>query len=71
MLKDLSLLVKANEILHRTLDRKNFVSAAYGVIDTKNETLSISRAGHCPVLLIRNNKILYNNILIVSKIKKL
>lgn len=49
------ILVKANEILHRTLDRKSFVSAAYGVIDIKNETLSISRAGHCPVLLIRNN----------------
>jgi serine phosphatase RsbU (regulator of sigma subunit) len=49
------ILVKANEILHRTLDRKNFVSAAYGVIDCKKETLSISRAGHCPVLLIRNN----------------
>ena len=49
------ILVKANEILHRTLDRKSFVSAAYGVIDLKKETLSISRAGHCPVLLIRNN----------------
>jgi serine phosphatase RsbU (regulator of sigma subunit) len=48
------ILVKANEILHRTLDRKSFVSAAYGVIDIKKETLSISRAGHCPVLLIRN-----------------
>ena len=48
------ILVKANEILHRTLDRKNFVSAAYGVIDLKQETLTISRAGHCPVLLIRD-----------------
>ena len=49
------ILVKANEILQRTLDRKSFVSAAYGLIDLKNETLRISRAGHCPVLLIRNN----------------
>ncbi len=49
------ILVKANEILQRTLDRKSFVSAAYGLIDLKNETLKISRAGHCPVLLIRNN----------------
>jgi serine phosphatase RsbU (regulator of sigma subunit) len=48
------ILVKANEILHRTLDRKSFVSAAYGVININKETLSISRAGHCPVLLIRN-----------------
>jgi phosphoserine phosphatase RsbU/P len=51
------ILVKANEILHRTLDRKNFVSAAYGVIDPNKETLTISRAGHCPVLLIRNKTV--------------
>ncbi len=49
------ILIKANEILQRTLDRKNFVSAAYGLIDFKKETVSISRAGHCPVLLVRNN----------------
>jgi serine phosphatase RsbU (regulator of sigma subunit) len=49
------ILIKANEILQRTLDRKNFVSAAYGLIDLKKEVVSISRAGHCPVLLVRNN----------------
>ncbi len=49
------ILIKANEILKRTLDRKNFVSAAYGLINLKEETLSIARAGHCPILLIRNN----------------
>jgi len=48
------ILIKANEILQRTLDRKSFVSAAYGLIDLENETLKISRAGHCPVLLLRN-----------------
>ncbi|MDR3610551.1 MAG: SpoIIE family protein phosphatase [Ignavibacteriaceae bacterium] len=51
------ILVKANEILHRTLDRKSFVSAAYGVIDLKEETLTISRAGHCPVILIRDKEV--------------
>jgi len=49
------ILINANEILHRTLDRKNFISAAYGLIDLKKETVSISRAGHCPILLVRNN----------------
>ncbi len=49
------ILIKANEILERTLDRKNFVSAAYGLIDLKKEILYISRAGHCPIVLIRNN----------------
>ena len=52
-----NILIKANEILQRTLDRKNFVSAAYGFIDVKNETMLISRAGHCPIILIRNNAI--------------
>ncbi len=54
--KPKDILIKANEILERTLDRKNFVSAAYGVINLEEDTLSMARAGHCPVLLIRNNK---------------
>jgi serine phosphatase RsbU (regulator of sigma subunit) len=49
------ILVKANEILERTLDRKNFISAAYGVIDKENESLTLARAGHCPVILVRDN----------------
>lgn len=51
------LLVRANQILKRTLDRKSFVSAAYGVIDIRKEVLSIARAGHCPVLCIRGNEV--------------
>ena len=54
------ILTKANQILKRSLDRKNFVSAAYGIIDFEKETLSIARAGHCPVILIRESKV--NNI---------
>lgn len=50
------ILIKANTILKRTLDRRNFVSAAYGLIDTEKEVLHISRAGHCPVLLVRENE---------------
>ncbi len=49
------ILIKANEILERTLDRRNFVSAAYGLIDLKNEIIYVSRAGHCPIVLIRDN----------------
>jgi len=51
------ILITANQILKRSLDRKNFVSAAYGVIDFKREVISIARAGHCPLLLVRNGKI--------------
>ncbi len=49
------ILINANQILKRTLDRKSFVSAAYGVIDLYEEKLLLARAGHCPVLLLRDD----------------
>jgi serine phosphatase RsbU (regulator of sigma subunit) len=49
------ILVKANDILKRTLNNKTFVSAAYGIIDVEKGTMLISRAGHCPVLLLRDD----------------
>ena len=49
------ILTKANLILQRTLERKNFVSAAYGVIDFAKSELVLARAGHCPVLLLRDD----------------
>jgi phosphoserine phosphatase RsbU/P len=51
------ILVKANQILKNTLDRKNFVSAAYGLIDLENGTLQIARAGHCPIILLRGDSV--------------
>ena len=48
------ILVKANHILKRTLDRKTFISAAFGLIDFKKEEVTIARAGHCPVILLRD-----------------
>jgi serine phosphatase RsbU (regulator of sigma subunit) len=51
------ILVKANQILKRTLDKQNFVSALFGIIDRETDTLSFARAGHCPALLIRDGKI--------------
>jgi len=51
------ILVKANNILKRTLDRKTFVSAAYGLIDFKSEVLKLSRAGHCPIILVRDGNV--------------
>ncbi len=49
------ILIKANDILKSTLDSKTFVSAAYGLIDFNERKLNIARAGHCPVLLLRND----------------
>ena len=51
------ILIKANEILKNTLDDKTFVSAAYGLIDLKERKLQLARAGHCPVLLLRDETV--------------
>jgi len=49
------ILIKANEILWHTLDNKTFVSAAYGYFDLNEKKLTFSRAGHCPLFLLRKN----------------
>ena len=54
--KPKDILISANKILERTLDRGNFVSAAYGIIDRESRKLTVSRAGHCPVLLIHKGQ---------------
>jgi hypothetical protein len=40
------ILINANQILKRTLDKKSFVSAAYGLLDLKEDKLCLARAGH-------------------------
>ncbi|OQY74801.1 MAG: hypothetical protein B6D44_03250 [Ignavibacteriales bacterium UTCHB2] len=51
------ILEKANEILLQRLNKRSFVSALYGIIDSEKEELTFARAGHCPALLVRENKI--------------
>ncbi|MBK7630631.1 MAG: SpoIIE family protein phosphatase [Ignavibacteriales bacterium] len=51
------ILIKANEILQQTLNKKNFVSALYGIIDFDKEIIRFSRAGHCPAILVRDNSV--------------
>lgn len=50
------ILFKANQILARTLHRKNFVSAFYGKINITNSEFEFARAGHCPAILIRDGE---------------
>lgn len=45
-------LTHANTALVRALEKHVFISVIYGVLDSKNETLSIARAGHCPAAFI-------------------
>ncbi len=40
------ILIKVNDILKESLDKKNFVTAVYGIIDRNTGKLSFARAGH-------------------------
>lgn len=46
-------LMKVNNLMYRTIKRGTFVSMIYAVLDLKKKTLSYSRAGHNPVMIIR------------------
>lgn len=51
------ILVKTNEIIERTLQKKSFITAVFGVFDLKNEKLFLSRAGHSSILFVRGQEI--------------
>jgi serine phosphatase RsbU (regulator of sigma subunit) len=46
------LLLRANEVLVESLEKNAFISAIYGVLDTRSATLTLARAGHCPAVYI-------------------
>ncbi|RJP71858.1 MAG: hypothetical protein C4539_04390 [Ignavibacteriales bacterium] len=52
-----NILIKANEILKFSLDKKSFVTAIFGIIDLANEKVIFSRCGHTPLLLSREGSI--------------
>jgi phosphoserine phosphatase RsbU/P len=49
------LLLRANDTLLETLEKNMFISAIYGVLDVRNATLALARAGHCPVIYVTNH----------------
>lgn len=51
------ILVKTNDIIERTLQKKSFITAVFGVFDFKAEKLFLSRAGHSSVLFVRNQEV--------------
>lgn len=51
------ILIQANKILCKSLDKKSFVSVVYTTINSKTGLVKIARAGHCPILHLRNSKI--------------
>lgn len=46
------LLIRANETLMENLERKAFISILYAIYDTGRSTVTLARAGHCPMILI-------------------
>lgn len=51
------LLIRANELLKGSLEKKYFVTAIYGVINLKTGILRFARAGHNPLLLCRRGEV--------------
>jgi len=51
------ILSRANEILKKSLDKKSFVTAMYGILNTETGKVVLARAGHMPAILIRENGI--------------
>lgn len=46
-------LALANEALTPSLARRAFISAVYGILDTREGTFTLARAGHCPIVMAR------------------
>jgi serine phosphatase RsbU (regulator of sigma subunit) len=44
------LLLRANQSLVESLEHKAFISLLYGIIDIPKGTLTLARAGHCPMI---------------------
>jgi sigma-B regulation protein RsbU (phosphoserine phosphatase) len=49
-------LAYANELIRPDLDRSTFVTACYGVLDTREGLFSFARAGHNPILVFNPSR---------------
>lgn len=52
-------LARANEALASSIDKHSFVSLLYAIIDVRSGTLTIARAGHCPLLHVSGETSVY------------
>jgi serine phosphatase RsbU (regulator of sigma subunit) len=43
------ILVEANNVLQKVLDRRVFITAVFGTINPKSGEVIVARAGHCPI----------------------
>lgn len=54
------LMIQLNRHLYQSLESHIYITMVYGILDTTNHKLSISRAGHSPVLHGGNNGRIYS-----------
>jgi serine phosphatase RsbU (regulator of sigma subunit) len=52
-------MMKANEALASSIDKHSFVSLIYALVNTSTGKLTLSRAGHCPMLHVFNGGVRY------------
>jgi sigma-B regulation protein RsbU (phosphoserine phosphatase) len=50
-----AILMKVNNLLFESVERDNYVTAIYSVLDIKNKVLTFSNAGHNPPILRKSN----------------
>ncbi len=50
-------LIRANNALYGSIDKSAFISLIYAIVDTESATMSLSRAGHCPMVHVYNGNI--------------
>ncbi len=47
-----SLLIDANRIISKYLDARSFITMTYAVVDVAARTMTMARAGHCPLVYV-------------------
>jgi sigma-B regulation protein RsbU (phosphoserine phosphatase) len=52
-------MIKANEALSGSIDKHSFVSLIYAILHKGTGTLTLARAGHCPMLHIGHDRVEY------------
>ncbi|MGH2567528.1 MAG: PP2C family protein-serine/threonine phosphatase, partial [Bacteroidota bacterium] len=50
------LLIRANDTLMGSMERRAFISLLYAIIDLSNGSLRLARAGHCPMVYVSEKK---------------
>jgi serine phosphatase RsbU (regulator of sigma subunit) len=58
--KPRELLIRTNEILYETLERKTFISMLMASLDCQHRQITFARAGHCPLLYYDRKKLKVN-----------